>query len=257
MRHAISLACLLILASLDAAADEGTLETPPGRQLRIFDGSPRVICYRTSSHAGSKQLQELMNMVPGGEKITVFKMPYKWSKQPEEMRKYPVHVRRMNNNFGPAFKIEDADDRAGIETGVEFLASEVAKDLKLGLKAVFYHTGHYNENTSRQRIDYIYNTRHAYHAFSQKNTDPRIHAVDCLTLTTKHFPATVRSDGFHASATANYIEAVEIVKAMCRHDDIAFPQEIQALVDTKVRDAVGNAESIEVTYPELSVTDAQ
>ena len=73
MRHSISSACLLMLACLDAAAEERTPAIPPGRQLRIFDGSPRVICYRTSSHAGSKQLQELMNMVRGGEKITVFK----------------------------------------------------------------------------------------------------------------------------------------------------------------------------------------
>ena len=253
MRHSSSLTCLLLLLTcLNAAADDGNSTIPPGRQLRIFDGSPREICYRTSSHAGSKQLQELMNMVPGGEKITVFKMPYKWSKQPEEMRKYPVHVRRMNNNFGPAFKIEDADDRVGIDTGVEFLEFEVAKDLKLGLKAVFYHTGHYNENTNHQAIEYIYNTRYAYHAFSRKNTDPRIHAVDCLTLSKKHFPATVRSDGFHASATANYIEAAEIVKAMCRHDDISFPQKIQALVDAKVRDAV-KADVIEVTYPDFSL----
>lgn len=242
-----------MLSCLDAAEDEATPDIPPGRQLRIFDGSPRVICYRTSSHAGSKQLQELMNMVPGGEKITVFKMPYNWKKRPEEMRKYPIHVRRMNNNFGPNFKVTDADDAAGIDAGVAFLKSEVAKDLELGLKAVFYHSGHYNENTSRETIRLIYNTRYAYHAFSRRNADPRIHAMDCLTLTKEHFPATVRGDGFHASSIANYLEATQIVKAMCHHDDIAFPKEIQTFVDAKIREAAAKAEVIELTYPDFSL----
>ena len=44
--------------------------------MQVFDGSDRVILYSTSSHGGHKELQELVRMVPGGEKMSVLKPPY-------------------------------------------------------------------------------------------------------------------------------------------------------------------------------------
>ena len=220
-------------------------------EITIFDGSERVILYRTSSHAGSKQLKELLNMVPGGEKFDVFKMPYPWKKDLEKMAKYPLHVRRMNNNFTPAFKIHGKDDEVGIEAGVSHLKEDIQKDLDNGIKAVFFHTGHYHENNNLEKVQLIQNTRYAYHAFKEQNEDPRVFAIDCLELTRKHFPATVRADGFHASGTANYIEGLEIVRAMCQYDKIPFPSTIEDYVQKKVKETKASAEILNVTYPSL------
>ena len=53
-------------------------------EFKIFDGSKREILYQTSSHAGHRELAELLQLVPGGEGFTVLKMPYNWAKTPEK-----------------------------------------------------------------------------------------------------------------------------------------------------------------------------
>ena len=52
---------LVILGQLSASEND----------VKIFDGQERTILYQTSSHAGQRQLEELLRMVPGGEKLSV------------------------------------------------------------------------------------------------------------------------------------------------------------------------------------------
>lgn len=248
----IGLAMLLLWLGYQPTGRADDLAAPQtAPAFRIFDGSTREILYRTSSHAGEKQLQELLRMMPGGEKFTVLKMPYKWTV--EQQQKYPVQVRRMNNNFGSRFKIKDAQDTAAIAAGAALLKEEADKDLGLGLQAVFYHTGHYNENSaSGESVQTMYNDRLAFQAAARDNKNPRVAFIDCLTVTKEHFPATVRGDGFHASETANYLEGLEIVRAMAAHDGVELPLAVEKLVAEKVARASQNAEAITVTYPSLT-----
>jgi len=56
----------------------------------------------------------------------------------------------MSNNFGPQFKIAGEEDAKGIADAVADLRKVAEADLALGPKAIFYHSGHYNENAAAE-----------------------------------------------------------------------------------------------------------
>ena len=94
-----------------------------GEELKIFDGSKRVILYQTSSHAGQKQLQELLRMVPGGEAFEVMKMPYPWAKTPEKIRQFPIIISRYGDGFNRQFKTYNFEGPISPEKHAEGLSS--------------------------------------------------------------------------------------------------------------------------------------
>ncbi len=217
--------------------------------FKIFDGSAHEVVYITSSHGGQEELQELMRMVPGGEDVTVTKyannsrFPCDINRDDEwECSQYrddvdsswEIMVVRAQSFYGGAVSIEDENDTEAINYVIEQIRHSAEWLYPQGVRCVFFHTGHYHENADPEELRDLYNFRLPFQKFAETNTDPRVYAIDALTRTREAFPIGVRTDGFHVSDEGNYMEGLEIVRSMCQHDSVPFPNEIEQYVDSIV-----------------------
>lgn len=227
-----------------------------GEELKVFDGSQRELLYQTSSHAGQRQLEELLQMVPGGKGMTVVKMPYPWSRNEEGIKNihtYPVIIARLGNHFDPPFQLKKAslplEESAMVTALAEFDAS-VQRRLKRDQPALWIGiNGHYHQRDGIEEGKRLLASAEVHRRWQAQNSNPRVVVLDTITPCYEHYPLTVRSDHFHAGGMAGYLEGVEIVKALCAQDGIPLPKEIETHVETLLVDAKDKRDTFTVLEP--------
>lgn len=236
-------AALFLLAPHSRAEEES----------KIFDGSSRVILYQTSSHAGQKQLQELLRMVPGGESFEVLKMPYSWKKTPEKIREYPIIISRLAGGFNRDFRvakmrkpISPEQQTAGLKLLSEIIEAKLERDQPQVLIGI---SGHYFQLGGEKQGEALLSTAAIFTAYQQQNKNPKVTVIDTLALTHAHYPLGVRSDQMHASPIANYIEGLEIVKALCARDGIEMPPKLASHVESLIKKAADSRDAFRVLAP--------
>ncbi|GEM_PF-2433650 len=223
-------------------------------EFKIFDGSKRVILYQTSSHAGQRQLQELLRMVPGGEQFEVLKMPYSWKKTPEKIREYPIIISRISGGFDRAFRVASFDKPISAEKqaeGLELLSDMIASRLERDQPTVWVGiSGHYHQLQGKAHGEGQLSTAAIYKAYQKQNRNSRVTVVDTLEATSNIYPIGVRSDGMHASPFANYLEGQAIVEALCAQDGVPVPAEIAPHIEQILLEAADLRDAFRVTAPQ-------
>ena len=242
--HLFTAFCLFFLCLTTVSSSDDTT---------IFDGSKRIILYQTSSHAGQKQLQELLRMVPGGESFEVLKMPYGWKNTPEKIHQYPIIISRLAGGFNRQFKI--AQMRSPItaeqhDKGLKLLGEIIAGKLERDQPQVFIGiNGHYEQLRGEVNGQALLSTAPIFPEYQKNNKDKRVTVLDTVTATHAVYPLGVRSDHMHASPIANYIEGEIIVKELCRRDGIALPESIPERVKQIISEAADLRDAFHVTSP--------
>ena len=254
----IALACMLLACLLYPPATCLAVESP----IKVFDGSDKTILYRTSSHAGQKQLEELLRMIPGGENLSVLKPPYNW-KSGDNVKNYlqfPIVASRMGNHFnGPFERIDPASMRLQTEADLgnsekiehyfNMLDERVALLQGYGAQVLVLVTGHYTErgDTIGQQLLW---SEQIYQQWAETITAPYVYVAQTIGATAAVYPASVRTDLFHANATANYAEGLEIIRQFCRHDNITVPPEVESFVADKLSTSLETRTAITIQYPD-------
>jgi hypothetical protein len=222
--------------------------------LTVFDGSSREILYQTSSHAGQRQLQELLRMVPGGQGMTVTKMPYSWKKNPEGIAKihgYPVIIARLGNHFNPPFSITKAlIPEKKIEEAVAEFDESVRNRLERDQPAVWVGiNGHWHQRDGSAQGAALLASAEVHRRWQAANTNPAVTVLDTITPCHAHHPLTVASDHFHAGGVAGYVEGLAIVRALCANDGIELPQAVEAHVEQMIAEAADKRDAFVITAP--------
>ena len=157
----ISLIPCLIASTLIASGD-----------TVVFDGQEKTILYQTSSHAGQKQLQELLRMVPGGEQISVLKMPYSWKKTPAKIHEYPIIIARLGNHFNPPLGIKKAPiNEAKAAEALEVLQESIADRLERDQPAIWVGiNGHYHQRDGIPEGEALLASAAIFRTYQEQNT---------------------------------------------------------------------------------------
>lgn len=222
--------------------------------LVIFDGSGREILYQTSSHAGQRQLQELLNLVPGGAGMTVTKMPYAWKKNEDgiaRIRGYPVIIARLGNHFNPPFEIKRAPlDEPTIATALASLEATISQRLERDQPQVWIGiNGHWHQRDGSAEGEALLASAEVHRRWQAANQRPNVVVLDTITANHAHFPLTVRSDQFHAGGVAGYIEGLAIVRALCAQDGIELPATVSEHVDHMIATLADQRDAFTITAP--------
>lgn len=224
--------------------------------IKVFDGSKREVLYQTSSHAGQRELQELLRMVPGGEGMTVSKMPCSWRRNEEgvaKIRSYPVIVARLGNHFDPPFNLKKAEiplSDAIIEKAMEEFDEGIKVRLERTQPKIWIGiNGHYHQRDGIEEGKRLLDSAEVHRRWQKQNTNPRVVVLDTITPCYENYPLTVRSDHFHAGGMAGYVEGLEIVKALCAQDGIPVPEKLEAHVQTLLEEAKDKRDTFTITEP--------
>lgn len=195
-------------------------------------------------------------MVPGGEKLTVLKAPYSWKNTPEKYKDYPIVVSRMGNYFNAPFtrvkpsnmRLQSLDQKDIVAYHIEEL-NKRAQDLQdKGAQVLVMITGHYNERSPGVGEGMMRGSA-VYDMFGEQLKLPGAYLANSIPACKKAHPASVRSDLFHASSTANWLEGLEIMRALCKHDGIQLPEAIPALVAKNVAEDTKAMSYVAVDFP--------
>ncbi len=195
-------------------------------------------------------------MVPGGEGMTVTKMPYSWRRNAEGIAKiqsYPVIIARLGNHFDPPFKLKKAElplSDAVIEKAVAEFDEGIQVRLERGKPRIWVGiNGHYHQRDGIEEGKRLLASAEVHRRWQEQNRNAKVVVLDTITLCQKYYPLTVRSDHFHAGGMAGYVEGLEIVKALCAQDGIALPNEIEAHVNTLLEEAKDKRDSFTILEP--------
>lgn len=248
IRRGVLVLILALIAWPTLAAAEST---------RVFDGSDREVLYRTSSHAGERQLQILLRMIPGGEQLRVLKMPYKWKNEPERLAAYPVVIQRMGNHFDAPFsrgddRVTSLDQVDPIATQHALIDQRVADLQSTGAEVLVLVTGHYNERKPGVGEGMMLASA-IFQQWDDTRDQPGVYMANTIEACRDAYPASVRTDLFHASGTANWLEGLAIIERLCAHDGIPVPPAVAAHVEAEVAAATIAMAQIAITWPDLSL----